>query len=404
MADDASDPIQELTSVLIASGVDPELASQLTTEGWTASTFAMCATSSEEFESVLSELCGGAPSLLQKAAMRVAQPEPTAQIAAAASTVSTEGDPQPSTASGSWVEAFAPKLEHSALQTIKSTFLANYPSEVLTPETMPSTRLLSLTHHQLKQKHWTWIPWRFRLTAAKADEISMNRTAKIPRLETQQLQALLVDDPPSIKVSNTGMGINAVRNLLDVHNTAIAMCGGAHLANLKAYSMKLLSFLTQRVDVDTGLRVPSILEAQAADRHCWQVIQDLMDNRSWSMDDSLHELTHIRHDLASFLQLRPRVPRAPPTQFERPTKGSGKAPTPSKGKGKGKSNKGKTNRPTWVTELQQDGQRKQLCMRFQSGRCSDRKCGFVHACAYPKRDGSACGGAHSAFDHRDTPH
>ncbi|CAJ1454759.1 unnamed protein product, partial [Effrenium voratum] len=42
------------------------------------------------------------------------------------------------------------------------------------------------------------------LTAAKADEISMNRTAKIPRLETQQLQALLVDDPPSIEGKGKG--------------------------------------------------------------------------------------------------------------------------------------------------------------------------------------------------------
>ena len=41
------------------------------------------------------------------------------------------------------------------------------------------------------------------------------------------------------------------------------------------------------------------------------VISDLMSDRGWTMDDSLHEMTHIRHDLPSWLQLRPRVQKSP---------------------------------------------------------------------------------------------
>ena len=49
------------------------------------------------------------------------------------------------------------------------------------------------------------------------------------------------------------------------------------------------------------------------------------------MDDSLHEMTHVRHDLLGLLQLRPRPPKAIPWQPE---------PGLSPGKGKGKFSKG----------------------------------------------------------------
>ena len=72
------------------------------------------------------------------------------------------------------------------------------------------------------------------------------------------LHNLLVDEPPSSDINNANMGINSVRNLLAVHDMAVAMCGGAHLANLKAYPHKFLSFLTQRIDPDSrSVALPS---------------------------------------------------------------------------------------------------------------------------------------------------
>jgi hypothetical protein len=129
---------------------------------------------------------------------------------------------------------------------------------------MPSTRLLSLVHHQLGKKQWAWIPWKYRLTMAKSEEVTSQRQTKMPKLEVASLHHLLVDEPPAIDISNTGFGVNAVRNLLAVHDMAVAMCGGAHLANLKAYSAKFLGFLTQKVDPESMLRCASITEAQAA--------------------------------------------------------------------------------------------------------------------------------------------
>ena len=51
-----------------------------------------------------------------------------------------------------------------------------------------------------------------------------------------------------------------------------------------------------------------------------------------------------------------------------------------------------------------DGQKKQLCMRYQNGSCTFTDCKFHHGCAYPKPDGSACGLPHPAMQHASTPH
>ena len=52
---------------------------------------------------------------------------------------------------------------------------------------------------------------------------------------------------------------------------------------------------------------------------------------------------------------------------------------------------------TWVSDIQINGEWKSLCLRYQSGKCNFRDCRFVHACAHPKPDGTACGGKHTAM-------
>ena len=267
-----------------------------------------------------------------------------------------------------------------------------------------------LVYHQLQRKQWHWVPWKFRLTVAKADELAHQRQAKMPKLELASLRTLLVDDPPSLEISNGSMGINSVRNLLAVHDVAVAMCGGAHLANLKAYSHKFVSFLTQRTDPETMLRCASITESQAADRQIWNTLSDLMQERGWSMDDSLHEMTHVRHDLPGLLQLRPRPPKAIPWQPEpglSPGKGKGKFSKggfESKGGGKPSAPGGK-GKVQWLTDVKtKDGAWKQLCMRWQSGKCTlGAQCKFQHSCAYPV-NGVACGLDHGALQHQNTSH
>eukprot|EP00435_Cladocopium_sp_Y103_P051618 s1168_g16.t1 len=104
----------------------------------------------------------------------------------------------------------------------------------------------------------------FTLEKFKKDDLQAQRSSKQPKLEGLALHSLLLDEPPALEVSNSGMGLNAIRTLI-----AVAMCRGAHLANLKQYSHKFTHYLTQKVDTETGLRTANVTEAQAADRQIW---------------------------------------------------------------------------------------------------------------------------------------
>ena len=404
--DSATDP-SDLESILASCGVDPTISSAILAEGWTKDLFAMCATSLTDLDSHMHELQsdGHEFSFREKACIRMAWKK--CQETPTSSTPSHEvSQPMASSPAGGWTETFAPKLSSATIVTLKKQFLLNYPSEVLTPETTPSTRLLSQAYHNKKTSEIKWIPWKYRLSMAKSEDITSGRSAKVPRIESLGLHGILVDEPPAVEVSNSSMGINAVRTMFDLHNAALALVDSCHLAVLRAYSIKFLSYLTQRLDQETGLRNPTIIEAQSADKLIWATISELVSEKGWSLDQSVHELTHVRSDLATLLQARPRLPRSAPPNIS--LKGSGKTQPEVKGSGKkgkgGKSSKGSGKGQKWVTEMFVNGQRKQLCMRFQTNSCTFSDCKFHHACAMPLSDGTACGQQHSAAQHSQTPH
>eukprot|EP00435_Cladocopium_sp_Y103_P018778 s4100_g4.t1 len=410
----------KLEDILQESGVDPARANQIVADGWTVSTFACCALDLQDFEKAMDEMLPGLAryqshgghtmSLLEKSQLRAAFRACSNQ--ASPDTKATVGEPTPGAAPAasttSWSESFAPKLDHQVIQQLKQQFLKNYPSEILDSASMPSTRLLSLVYHQVQKGHWAWMGTFKAYSQQKSEDLQSQRSSKQPKLEGLSLHSLLLDEPPALEVSNSGMGLNAIRTLMDLHNVAVAMCRGAHLANLKQYSHRFMHYLTQKVDSETGHRTANVIEAQAADRQIWATMAELINDRDWTMDDALHELTHVRQDLAGLLQLRPKIPKpqlwsSSPSSSSPPgaQKGKGKQ-TSSKGKGK---QKGKGNQPQWITEIRTaDGSTKPLCMRFQLGKCKLSDCKFAHQCAYPAPAGHACGGPHGAMDHKQTPH
>jgi hypothetical protein len=72
-----------------------------------------------------------------------------------------------------------------------------------------------------------------------------------------------------------------------------------------------MSYMTQRLEGDSGLRPPNVLEAQAADKALWQLIHDLVLDQQFTLDNAIHEVTHLRSDMASLLQPRPKVTSKP---------------------------------------------------------------------------------------------
>ena len=419
MGDDSLEGIQhesmsDLASICSDCGVPVNVFNSMSELGWTSEKFAVGISSASELDdaSVLSELgIDVTLSRVDRAALKVAW-QRCINLAKSASDATMTHQAHPSavpgpsveSSEGSWSESFAPKLTSSTILKMKQRFQKSYPSEILCNDSMPSQRLLALVAHNVSKSKWKWVPWKFRMSMAKEEDIQTSRSAKVPKLEGINLHALLMDDPLSIDVTGGNLGLHAIRTMFEVFNNAVAMCEAAHLASLKSYTAKFMTYLTAKYEADSHLRAPTFLEAQAADKQIHAVICELVVERQWSLDQALHELTSIRADLPTLLQPRPKPVKtaAPVIQYKGPAKGPGKG----KGefvKGKGKS-KQKAPRVEWVTEVTQNGHKRQLCMRYQTGSCTlGDSCRFVHACAYPK-DGKACGGSHSAKDHRDTPH
>ena len=117
--------------------------------------------------------------------------------------------------------------------------------------------------------------------------MTLMRAAKAPRLENIQLHQLLIDEVPALDISNANLGLNAVSKMFDIHNYAWAMVQACHLHRLRAYTLKFMSFLTIRLDSESGLRPPSILEAQQADKQLWHSIAELCEDPEWSLDEAL---------------------------------------------------------------------------------------------------------------------
>ena len=163
---------------------------------------------------------------------------------------------------------------------------------------------------------------------------------------------------------------------------------------------------------ETGLRNPTILEAQSADKTLMNIACELVGEQKWCFDDAIHEITFIRAEINTLLQPRPKLPKQTFQRLEsNNAKGSGKGPrTGPYTKGKGTKGSGKTSgkspgKVSWVTEATVNGTKKQLCMRYQSGKCDmGSACRFHHGCAYPLPNGEACGKAHGALMHEKTPH
>lgn len=145
--------------------------------------------------------------------------------------------------------------------------------------------------------------------------------------------------------------------------------------------------------------IVAILEAQSADKALMTLAFELVIDRNWSLDNALHEVTYIRAEMSSLMQPRPRLGK--PTfgaKGDSGNKGSNKGKVGGKGKGTG-SGKGKGPRVQWV-----DGKKRQLCVRFQTGRCHLADCKFYHGCAYPIADNRPCGKAHGAMFHEQASH
>ena len=192
------DPPKDLEDLLGQHGVDPSTISNMMSEGWSLSTFALAATAMDAFDPLMFD---SEASALQQARLRVCWREANLLLNLPAS--SSQPTAQLTTPEGSWHETFAPKLNPDLIKRMKDDFKRFYPSEILNHDTMPSVRLLSLIYDRLSKKSWMWVPWKYRLSQAKNEAIKSQRVSKLPKIEGLALHELLIDEPPSVEVTNS---------------------------------------------------------------------------------------------------------------------------------------------------------------------------------------------------------
>ena len=52
------------------------------------------------------------------------------------------------------------------------------------------------------------------MSVSRSEEMNLHRASKVPRLENIQLHQLLIDEVPSLEISNQNLGLNAVSRIL----------------------------------------------------------------------------------------------------------------------------------------------------------------------------------------------
>ena len=255
------------------------------------------------------------------------------------------------------------------------------------------------------------------------------RPKKLPRLT--ELSDLLLDEAPSRDIHDGPASFNLINQLLTLATNSIALCRGAHLGSLKLYQKKFLKLCFMKYESASNLRGPTSLEAQAADKRAWELIGELVNIHAWKLDDALHAITQVRADLSTLLAPRAQIPKhlfqlkepwrnRQDGKGNRPhLRGNGKGlkgkrdssshaedPPPERATRGGKGKKGATSSAgKWLSTLFMEGKQHTLCMRYQQGQCKDPStCRYIHRCAVPKSDGTACGGKHPASQHVGTPH
>ena len=295
-----------------------------------------------------------------------------------------------------WNELAPPRLTPEAVTHLMDQFAINYPGELLTADSTPSIRLLSVVHHTLKPgQALKYIPWQIRMSQKQYQEMTEAKTHKAIRSEAQILGALL-DETPEIPVENMRLSAEWLLRTQQVFRNAWVMCGAAHLHIFKKYDDKFFSLAMKKHAPESMLRSVNLSELLEADKFLWGETISLV-NQKWKLDDALHEMSSARADMYGVLQPRPKAPLPKPPKPDPPTKPPKADPLVKKNILKNGSDSG-AHQMDLCTFMWANGKKQTLCQRFQKGTCNSKSCKYYHACAI-KVQGKPCGKNHGAHAH-----
>jgi len=289
-----------------------------------------------------------------------------------------------------WADLPPVRVKEVDFIATKKEFSNKYPSESLSLSNTPCARLTASLMQQRSRKAFSWIPWKELLSESRWLDIQ-EKGKKRQKLEG----IILYDAVADVDEDELSGAPYFIQSILDTRAIALALTKICHLSVGKKYVMSFMKLYTAKSS-DSGLRPPSLKEAQSADKEFWSDVFSLVNENpeTWTMESAVTEVLDVKNLLSVLMMQRPRT-----------LKGKGKGKHPGK-KGKGKEKEKsqwdrsgfakKTWQSNW-SKSTQDGA--QFCYRFHLyNTCSSTNCKFSHTCPVLV-NGKPCGQKHRATDH-----
>ena len=294
-----------------------------------------------------------------------------------------------------WADLPPLRVKEVDFLAMKKEFMTKYPSETLSTSNTPCARFIATLMQQKARKAFTWIPWKELLSESRWLDIQ-EKGKKRQKLEG----IILYDAVADVEDDELSGAPFFIQSILETRAIALALTKICHLSIGKKYVSQFMKLYTARSS-DSGLRSPSLKEAQSADKEFWTDAFNMVNEEpeQWDVESAVSEVLTVKNLLSIHMMPRPRVLKG---------KGFGKGKSPfEKGKGKGKKGKGKSfwdrshlSKKTWQNnwaKATSDGT--QFCHRFHLyNSCSSPNCKFSHLCPVLV-NGKICGQKHKASEH-----
>ena len=297
-----------------------------------------------------------------------------------------------------WADLPPVRVKEGDFIAMKKEFTTKYPSESLSSTNIPCARLIASLMQQKSRKAFSWIPWKELLSESRWLDIQ-EKGKKRQKLEG----IILYDVVAEIEDDELSGAPFFIQGILETRAIALALTKICHLSVGKKYITTFMKLYTARSS-DSGLRPPSLKEAQCADKEFWAEVFRMVNEEAetWDMESAVTEVLQVKNLLSIHMMPRPKTLKG---------KGNGKGKNSNpiynpkgkgKGKGKGKSfwDKSGQAKKTWQSNWGKntaDGS--QFCHRFHLfNTCTSPQCRFSHTCPVLV-NGKVCGQKHRAYDH-----
>ena len=289
-----------------------------------------------------------------------------------------------------WADLPPTRVKEVDFIAMKKEFHSKYPSESLTFSNTPCARLTASLMQQKTRKAFSWIPWKELLSESRWLDIQEKG-----RKRQKSEGVILYDAIADVDEDELSGAPFFIQSILETRAIALALTKICHLSVGKKYLTSFMKLYTAKSS-DSGLRPPSLREAQSADKEFWSEAFNLYneDPDTWTVEAAVTEALESKNLLSVLMMQRPRTLKG---------KGKGKGlGKKGKGKGKGKSfwDKSTHAKKAWQSNWSkstQDGS--QFCYRFHlHNTCTSSSCRFSHTCPVLV-NGKPCGQKHRATDH-----